>query len=71
MWLNTKHLPSPRRPDERGEARATAQINDKFRLGGVRQLQEHIEERLWWSGTVGVVAVCKPRICVAGALGIL
>ncbi len=68
--FNADHLPSPLRPDERGEARATAQSNDQVRAGGVRQLQEHIEESRWWSGTIGVVPICKPRTHVAGAVRI-
>jgi hypothetical protein len=69
-WLNAEHLPGPLRPDERGDARATAQINDKVRSGSVCSLQEHIEEDRRWSGTISVVAVGKPRVRVMGALGI-
>ena len=69
-YPHTMHLPGLLRPDERGDARATAQIHDQVRSGSVRYLQEHIKEGRRWSGTIGVVAVGKPRVRVTGALGI-
>src|SRR5262245_49297817 len=70
VGFNADHTVGTVCPDDRRDARSTAEINDQTGTFRLRQLRQDLEEGGWWCGTVDIVTIGKPAAGIARAFDV-